>query len=378
MTVRSYTRDTRHWQSFPGKGDAFIGSLTTKTQSGVDSTGSELTENPYYMEYNSYNDPVCTYHNKYNPPSYDEEYSVFAAFGPNPLIEEYWTEAELNAHVSQLVAKYKGSDLNLAVSLAEAPSAFRMIEDSALGIYKALKSVKRLDRRALLAQFGPPSGRYGRGLGDFSQARNHGAKMTSLWLEFQYGWLPLLTDVDESLKQLNAFYRKPIKLKYVVRRTKDRSKTNWNPSHDFWLYRRAECTLHRRLALIMTSAPTAASLVGFNNSASVAWEVLPFSFVLDWFVPVSQYLQALGDSRAVTGTWVDTYLTIRRTSGIMPGSIYDRIESGGDSITSITMHRSVSSSPPISMPSIKPLSEVPSWRRVVSALALLNGFNLQL
>jgi hypothetical protein len=32
---------------------------------------------------------------------------------------------------------------------------------------------------------------------------------------------------------------------------------------------------------------------GFTNPINLGWELIPFSFVLDWFLPVGQYLEAL-------------------------------------------------------------------------------------
>jgi hypothetical protein len=33
--------------------------------------------------------------------------------------------------------------------------------------------------------------------------------------------------------------------------------------------------------------------IGFNNPISLAWEVLPYSFVLDWFLPIGDFLDGL-------------------------------------------------------------------------------------
>jgi hypothetical protein len=32
---------------------------------------------------------------------------------------------------------------------------------------------------------------------------------------------------------------------------------------------------------------------GFTNPVSLAWELLPFSFVVDWFLPIGPYLESL-------------------------------------------------------------------------------------
>jgi hypothetical protein len=36
-----------------------------------------------------------------------------------------------------------------------------------------------------------------------------------------------------------------------------------------------------------------AAQTGFTNPLNLAWEILPFSFVLDWFLPIGPYLETL-------------------------------------------------------------------------------------
>jgi hypothetical protein len=33
--------------------------------------------------------------------------------------------------------------------------------------------------------------------------------------------------------------------------------------------------------------------IGFDNPISLAWEILPYSFVLDWFLPIGDFLDGL-------------------------------------------------------------------------------------
>jgi len=378
MTNRTRELDHRVMRSFPGEGDFLTGLYQYKQQGGTNSPADHYVDNDYNMLFTEYNDPPCMFHNASDVGTPNRVRPVFSAFGPHPLIDLSWSDEELNSHVIQMAAKVRGSEFNAAIAIGEGPKALRMIENSALGVYKALRSVKRLDFNALKKQFGAPSKRYDRGLGDFTQQRNLGAKMTSLWLEFTYGWKPLLNDVDQGLRTLEALARKPIEKKYVLRRSKRADLFDWHPTHDIWLYSGAVARSRRRLALHMSAPPSAAELTGFTNPASVAWELLPYSFVIDWFVPVGNYLQALGEASILEGKWVDTIWYYARTSGIKPGSGYDVCQSQNDYTTLIQMSRVVTNSPPIVMPSMTPLSEAISWQRAVSALSLLNNFDLRL
>lgn len=95
-----------------------------------------------------------------------------------------------------------------------------------------------------------------------------------------------------------------------------------------------------------------ANQLGFVNPATVAWELVPFSFLVDWFVPVGRFLSTWTDfagyqflepttTRYVTTTYVftksnsrdgvtyvedKTRTTVMRTSGIATPSITDMID----------------------------------------------------
>ena len=75
-----------------------------------------------------------------------------------------------------------------------------------------------------------------------------------------------------------------------------------------------------------------ANQLGFVNAGVVAWDVVPFSFVLDWFVNVGQFLAAFTDFWGLTISNSQTSLLwIRETTkwqvnntwpGHPPGTVY--------------------------------------------------------
>jgi hypothetical protein len=48
---------------------------------------------------------------------------------------------------------------------------------------------------------------------------------------------------------------------------------------------------------------------GFTNPLNLGWEILPFSFVVDWFLPVGNYLETLSawDGLTFSGGWKTTF-----------------------------------------------------------------------
>lgn len=129
------------------------------------------------------------------------------------------------------------------------------------------------------------------------------AKVESLvantWLELQYGWKPLLSDVHDAANLL-AQHVADKNPQYVVvtgkeTDTYDRyfaSRITGLPylvGQDF-----VESTC-RYFIHAIPSAETSSALAatGITNPALLVWEEIPFSFVVDWFLPVGNYLEQL-------------------------------------------------------------------------------------
>jgi hypothetical protein len=112
------------------------------------------------------------------------------------------------------------------------------------------------------------------------------------WLEYHFGWEPMIQDVYTGIDIL----QRPIK---------DREVFGIGKSHDSPFdrttltnyYTTSEYTLTvfaRVAAMVECDNPNLwrANQLGLVNPASIAWEMVPFSFVVDWFVPVSQFLNS--------------------------------------------------------------------------------------
>lgn len=112
------------------------------------------------------------------------------------------------------------------------------------------------------------------------------------WLQLQYGWRPLLSDVYA------VCGAKPVMAKTVsvTAITDSRAGPVYGSSnpYEFAKYRETKfrCSIRADLC-IKNSAVANASSFGLTDPASLAWELLPYSFVVDWFLPVGNYLAAL-------------------------------------------------------------------------------------
>lgn len=140
-----------------------------------------------------------------------------------------------------------------------------------------------------------------------------GASASDRWLEYQYGWLPLMSDIHDAYHVTRKGLVRP-QLTRVVRRinlqTYDMAQNSgtttpvveWEVSGTSSVS--AQAIAYYRLKSSMLDG---LQQLGLVNPAEVAWALLPYSFVIDWFLPIQSMLEA---STATIGlTFVDGCIT---------------------------------------------------------------------
>lgn len=114
----------------------------------------------------------------------------------------------------------------------------------------------------------------------------------SLWLEYSFGWAPLLSDIYTTLNR--TFEVPAVFVRRVYRATYPDVVTGGS---SYTKYHRRGIYTVRGVAtgLVTVDVPAiyAASQYGITNPLATAWEALPFSFVVDWFAPVGDFINSL-------------------------------------------------------------------------------------
>lgn len=200
---------------------------------------------------------------------------------PNLLVS-----VDFRALDSRLRGRIKASNLNLAQSLAEyrqTSSMFVSLTDDVLRTFRSLRN--------------------GRALGDFVRIlqkprSSHEINVANRWLQYQYGLKPLMSDIYGSAEALASKIRTGMWL-YVSTSSED-SVFKVHPSKvGPWgnpVYRYDVGTTKLRVkARYKISDATLKSLAqcGISNPLLLAWELIPYSFVFDWIIPVGDFLKSL-------------------------------------------------------------------------------------
>ena len=122
--------------------------------------------------------------------------------------------------------------------------------------------------------------------------------VSNTWLEYHFGWEPLVKDIYNSAAFLSAPFGLPvikgrasIKKDIVFETTTGTS----DRIHQRGLHS-VEAHAHIQGQLRVTNSNLfLASRLGLINPVSVAWEIVPFSFVVDWFANVGQFIEQFSE-----------------------------------------------------------------------------------
>lgn len=218
---------------------------------------------------------------------YDEYYQTYISHwrapfnwnpltGVDPLMRNACDESEVKA-----LNDLSNAKASLGASLATVRQTVDMFSSNASTLAGALLAARR--------------GRWGEipyRLGLRGGGARSGKTAASRWLELQYGWLPLMSDIRDAQTVLHQAMNK---LLLVTGRGKGSfsSGSSWKyDKYDFDLEMQGSAKSHLTAKV---DSPLWHNLdsAGLINPLSVAWEVVPWSFAIDWFVPVGATLEAL-------------------------------------------------------------------------------------
>lgn len=244
---------------------------------------------------------------------------------------------------NRLLSKIKEEKVNLALMLLEYRETARMFEQLANNVHTMYRGIKSGRLKSLL---------------------HKGACGTpSTWLLYRYGITPLASDVAGIRDVLESGLDTPLRRTYRISKhgTDVSSRKLFFSGKTVGSVHTFRDTHLRHFANVEYTSANLKGLtqLGLTNPALLAWEVIPYSFVIDWFVNIGDYLSSLD---ALTG--VSRIAAQKITKSVVvehwPGGVKGRLQQYNR--TNITL----SPSPPNWDPSL-------TWKRLVDSVALLNN-----
>jgi len=205
-----------------------------------------------------------------------------------------------NKAYSKLVDKVHGTRADLGTTLAESREAVNMIVDRATWLGKAYKQLRKGNFRGFINTIGmkaKPKHRRTR----WTRPKD----ASGLWLEYWMGWAPTVGDIHAATEVIMKGPRgsQP----YPVRAGARTSVQKRYSERDGEFYTWTGVARVHNGAMVKVTNENLATLgeLGLLNPAVVAWNVVPFSFMVDWFGNIGSVLSSYTDFMGyeLTGTW---------------------------------------------------------------------------
>lgn len=345
MTTRSYTK----------------GTATTELQESGSAIGAdgkyETFQGKQRLKWNNYE---------------TTKWSVRRTKGVSPVYGDIWrasicfpgssfpTANDLLTLQSRLSEKVKGHNFNLAVSAAQGKQTVDMVRNAVFSIGGAITDLKKGKFASAARRFGVAQ----------RPSKLSEKDISGRWLELQYGWLPLISDVYEAAKAYESL-TSDARVNTVTESIQKQWRGNASCEPvNYSCYGNVQ--ENARYIYEMTETLSVPRSLGLTDPLSVAWELIPYSFVVDWFVPIGDYLANLNVIPKLQGRFLLVHT--RRFSGSsieINAKPYKYTVRPTSSCKYIYMKRTVSASLTVPKPVFNSIPDAMSPSRIYNAIALV-------
>jgi len=213
---------------------------------------------------------------------------VTTSLFPTNVIEGVLETADYKAK-AKLFEQLKGEGANIANMFAERKQTVRGIENVLNTLVYTARDLRRGNLTSAIRRMG----------GDPLTARKlRATDISQQWLALQYGWKPLLGDVFDLVTQQHkreTTYPRCFRVKG--------KQTEQAPNNASWTadphygkkygIRFTSVSVNYMIRAYPNNALAEPAALGLTNPLVPLWEVVPWSFVVDWFLPVGAYLEQL-------------------------------------------------------------------------------------
>lgn len=306
---------------YTGCGPGSVGSTSQKSWSGSDSADlSHPSENPYYVSWSASISPLFRwdYYDSNGRWAFGSDGThASCGFGNLTLPSWFLNDNDTLNLQSKILSSIKGSDFNLSVSLAEGKEAYGMIKDTTLSLFKAYRAIRRGNPGTAWRHLREGNLNNGRRFPRRTVRAAFTHDTSAAWLSLQYGWRPLLSDIYSGLQAVSALEEKSDstfrRFRSSISRTISSNYSGALPSSSQRRENRYSVTVKMNTAYL--SSFRSLSACGVLDPEVVAWEVVPYSFVVDWFLPIGTYLE----DRAAIPRVLSTFVFGKKSVGLWLG-----------------------------------------------------------
>jgi len=207
----------------------------------------------------------------------------WGALSEDTRMGKFWNNPSSDAYgkaVTSALNGLRGNDASLGLSLLEAHKTFSELASILRDLLNIWRSFHDLNGKLL---YDTVIG------GSISKA------IANRYLQYQYGIKPLMRDAKELYDFVPTIYKNPL-IKSV-----GRGSDSFQASNDVGFAH--ESTEHVKVVLyasVYNEGVYNLSRLGLLDPLGIAWELLPYSFLIDWGIPIGQVLSAYSASTGLS------------------------------------------------------------------------------
>jgi hypothetical protein len=267
------------------------------------------------------------------------------------------SETKGRARISA-INKLRSSNLDLGQSIGEIPTTMRELYGLLLIIGKSLHAARR-GKFSLAMHY--------LGISRADRKSFYLRSGSNYYLAYQFGLAPLINDAMNMVEGLKEADNKPLLLSVKGTATDRQKVGNSEWKSDNFLTEICEVGY-----IVKTKADFSNAFLGLLNPLYVAWALVPFSFLIDWFVSIGSALEGLGAGvglDVVAGyetTVIKGRFTLKKDYGIKPFEYQ---------VNTFAMERRVLSN--IAIPGLYFKTQPWSYGKATTLTALILSFSLE-
>lgn len=304
----------------------------------------------------------------HGPGHFDEAMTEGEAFASPDALRD-------SALIKARVALKQGS-VNLGVAWAERSMTARLIGDTTTKLAKSFVHLSKGRTRAAMTTLGISG----------SRREPRGNSVPKKWLELQYGWKPLVSDCYGAVEALSKQPPSGWRVTAKGRAAEQKSRRAFREMDLYGYSDGCNCTaqVERRVYARIDALPANEALIslaslGITNPLLILWERMPYSFVVDWFLPVGAWIESFdamlgyesgyySSSFYAKAQWVDDYHgKVEYPAWMSNAGVFEQKYLGRKMV--LVVDRDVSDSVPL--PTMPRLKNPASLGHMANGLALL-------
>jgi hypothetical protein len=197
---------------------------------------------------------------------------------------------------NKVLGKIKNQSINLGQVYAERQQTVLLVEKTVQRVVRTVRYLRSANWNAAANEVGVGSSRGKHSAYSKRHSKDPQQAIADGWLELQYGWRPLLQDVYGAIEFVNNKQNRVLRQRVSASYSDD---DTWGTATtDDGLFttsikQKRKCSVKFTLYYAVPNEfLKTLSEGGITNPALVAWELLPWSFVVDWFLPIGNFISS--------------------------------------------------------------------------------------